>query len=658
MLSGQLPVNLTAPNELFESANTGTAIYQMFQYGELPLIQNFDAHMLRSFLPNALYRFLSGDTLGSFWFGYSVLPLVAIFFYFFLKKFLSAQEAACLVLFFPWRSDIALAEYYGIALGVYLLLGHFLEKDKVSSSAALWLSCGGAVLYVLDVGTAVSMGVAVAALIALLGQRQWKKLTRTVVAGIASVALVLGALATAALSKGMSVMHWLREFMAAALSSQAWGGAVLGEGVEYFVAYVLLPALVVAVGVGVLRQWKKTEFADPKGGILLALGVTYLFNYQRALVRHTAAESYNNRFPLMGTALLFLPLGWMYLSQKKWKLQPGVMIAGGYIVTLTIVTLVGGGSIPWNGTLIQGLGGENEYLEYSSSLTRQRTTLVSEVENVYVPLKDFFDSTLEPEQTYIDFTDDTLLYALTGRYKPVYVNQSPGLLNGEYAQQCFIDQCTKTDCVYLLTWADFSKGALDGLSFYQRYYLVGEYLSQNYTPLCQVGEYEIWCRNDYLETQRAKLGGLEEVAPLVPEEEHIHTLRYLPLVWGEEDTREAQPIQTLLEQGTTGAGQAITAPLNVSVKDKEEGNYIQFTLTFQGSEQENITLSLIKEGTSVAQFQFKVKEGTHRYKIRVSGEPAWYQPGADSVSLLLWGDQTAQVEQLALCRGDTLKDFP
>ena len=30
---------------------------------------------------------------------------------------------------------------------------------------------------------------------------------------------------------------------------------------------------------------------------------------------------------------------------------------------------------------------------------------------------------------------------MTGRKKPMYVNQSPGLLSGEYTQQRFIEEC-------------------------------------------------------------------------------------------------------------------------------------------------------------------------------------------------------------------------
>ncbi len=654
MLVGQLPVQLVPPNELFESANTGMAVYQLFQYGEFPIIQNFDAHMLRSFLPAALYRLLSGDALGSLWYGYSVLPLASISLYFFLKKYTPAWAAACLVLFFPWRSDVALAEYYAILLGVFLLLGRYLEQDRLPRHFALWLACGGGILYVLDVGTSVTFGVAAAALVSLVGRQQWRKLGRTLGTGLTSVALVLGSMAALTFYRGVPLISRLKELLATALSSQVWSGATLGEGAGYWTAYLVIPALVVLTAAAVFLEWKRSSFAEPKGGVLFALAVAYLVNFQRSLVRHTAAESYNNLFPLMGTALLFLPLAAVYLWEKGKKNWPGLVLAGGYTLSLVLLTLTGGGTLAWNGSLADGLGSVEQYQEYSAPLTQVRTVLSTETEDCYIPLKTLLDATLEPDQTYIDFTDDTLLYALTGRYKPTYVNQSPGLLNGEYAQQCFIGQCAGADCVYLLTWADFSKGSLDSLSFYQRYYLVGEYLSQNYTPLCTVSRYTVWCRNDLLETQQAKLEGLEGVSSLAEEGEHLHTLRYLPLIWGEEDPLEAEPLMVLQEEGATGVGQAVTAILDLTDRDKAEGNYIQFTLTYTGGEQENISLTLLREGESIAQFQFKVVEGTHRYKIRVSGEPAWYQPGADSLSLLLWGDQTAQVENLQLCRGDTL----
>lgn len=254
MLAGQMPVNLFPQNELFESANTGMAVYQLFQYGELPLIQNFDAHMLRSFIPAALYRLLSGDEIGSLWFGYSVLPLGAVSLYFFLKKYTPAWTAACIVLFFPWRSDLALAEYYAVLLGIILLLGRYLEQDRLPRHFALWLACGGGILYVLDVGTSVALGAAAVVLIALIGRKEWTKMARTVVSGAASVALVLGVLAGLALCQGVPLLQRLEELLAAALSSQVWGGSTAGSGAGYLGAYLLLPALVVLTGAAVFMK--------------------------------------------------------------------------------------------------------------------------------------------------------------------------------------------------------------------------------------------------------------------------------------------------------------------------------------------------------------------------------------------------------------------
>ena len=75
---------------------------------------------------------------------------------------------------------------------------------------------------------------------------------------------------------------------------------------------------------------------------------------------------------------------------------------------------------------------------------------------------------LNEESTYLDLSNQTLLYALLGREKPVYINQSPGLLSGEQSQQLFIEQIEKYEHgvpVVLKAKDKLLSEILDGISF-------------------------------------------------------------------------------------------------------------------------------------------------------------------------------------------------
>lgn len=661
LLCGQMPVSFETSTELFESANAGMAVHEFFQYGSLPILENFDAHMLRSFLSNALYQALSGDWLGALWYGYSVIPLVAVAFYLLLRLFVPVQAAAVMVVLFPWQGDLSLTEYYGVGLLVSLLFYHVLKKDGIGWHLLLWLSCGALVLYLLDVGVAFSLGIGGAMLVALVVRRQWNRLARTICGGLTGLGIVLGGLAALCLAKGIPVTLRIREFLNAALSNEQWGGSILGEyGAGYALAYLVLPAVMVLLILWVMLVWKANGCRDNKAVLLLSLFFAYGINYTRALVRHSVAESYNNGYPLTGTALLFIALAIHYCitERKGWAVPAGT--AARYCAALFLFTLLGGGTFTWEDTLADGMHDPQWFLDYSADLTTIRCAMTKEVDAIYAPLKLFFDATLEPDQTYVDFTGDTLLYALTDRKKPMYVNQSPALVNGEWGQQAFIDQCQQADAVYLLLKSDFEEEYLDSISYYQRYYLIGEYLNQNYTPLCRIVDYEIWCRNDMLQTQQEKIDGLTGLAqatmdPLEEEELHLHKLVWLPLVWGEKDTLEPQPVALLQESASLSEKDKLTLPLTVDAEDKEQGNYLLFTMTYEDSEQENMSVYLMNDGQDLCEFQFRIKEGTHQYKIRISGDPAWYQPGVDEIRFDLW-QNTGEIQEIQLCRGDSLAE--
>ena len=60
--------------------------------------------------------------------------------------------------------------------------------------------------------------------------------------------------------------------------------------------------------------------------------------------------------------------------------------------------------------------------------------------NEYKDLKVVLENILDEDETYLDLSNQNLLYALIGKEKPVYVNQSPGLLSGELTQQMYIKE--------------------------------------------------------------------------------------------------------------------------------------------------------------------------------------------------------------------------
>jgi hypothetical protein len=113
------------------------------------------------------------------------------------------------------------------------------------------------------------------------------------------------------------------------------------------------------------------------------------------------------------------------------------------------------------------------------------------------------------DETYMDLTSQTLLYALTGREKPVYVNHSPLHLSGEYTQRRFIAQIEDfgDKCNFALLGG---RDSLDFLWTQYRYYLVYEYLYANFRPLVKSSDnFYLWVRKDKYDSYASLLANLD-----------------------------------------------------------------------------------------------------------------------------------------------------
>lgn len=100
------------------------------------------------------------------------------------------------------------------------------------------------------------------------------------------------------------------------------------------------------------------------------------------------------------------------------------------------------------------------------------------------------------DNTYIDFTSQSMLYALTGKKKPVYVNQSPLHIPGEFSQRMFIKQCEQSDVPANFALLGNSE-SLNGIRTNLRHYLLYEYLFENFRPFCgSTDNYYLWIRKD------------------------------------------------------------------------------------------------------------------------------------------------------------------
>ncbi|QNK42423.1 hypothetical protein [Caproicibacter fermentans] len=499
MLACQPSMQITASPELFEMSNHGDAVYGLLKYGEIPIVQNLDAHMLAYELGRILFGTLNQNAFGAIYFEYSLVPLVYILFYLLLRRFLEDDTLALLlILLFPFSQEYCFS-YFGMGVLVYLTATYAYRKRTIGAFLTFFSSCVFACLYRMDVGFSMAIAAAIILLLFCLTDKNKKLLLRRYFSmGIAVLFLFVGIWTVLCLSKGVSPLARTLEFLDIMQSNVRWAYSGLGDSSKaiFVIAYLVVPTIVTVIAG--LIFFRKSDRRTPQHFIFAMLALSYLLNFPRSLVRHGVGESM--WVAVFSMSVLAVACG-VYLLKEKNKFIFVASLAG---MLFSLQLLCGIPNISGTSLLkaqTDGILNANQYREYSQKV--DRVVESDQLKKEYEPLKTFFDATLKDNETFWDYSHQTLLYALTGRKKPMYTDQSPSFLNGEYSQLMYLKEIEKCNCPYAVI-RSYNDG-FDGVPSSVAEYLTSEYLYSHYKPLCIVGGYQIWAQNNCYESKNVAL---------------------------------------------------------------------------------------------------------------------------------------------------------
>ena len=502
LLTHQAKMQIFSLSELFETSNQGTALFELFSHSEIPIIQNFDAHMLSSEIGNIFYGILNSDPLGAIYFGYDAAPIVYLLFYYLLKELTDNDALSLLlVLLFPCKQDYCFT-YCGMGVLVYLAAVYAYQHRSKRGYILFFIICVLECLYRIDIGFSMAIAAAVILLIFSLFDADRKKLVPKYLASGAVVTLLSVAMWTVlCIWKGVSPLSRALEFLNIAQSNTRWAFTEVGDSTQaiFLISYLIVPAAVAAITLIVFLG--KSEKNTKQHMIFAMLALSYFLSYSRSLVRHGVFEKMWGF--VFWTAALTVAVG-MYLIKKRSKF----VFVGSWVVMLLLLQLLCNNGNVAGSSLMQAQSSQlmstDQRVEYSEKV--DRVLITDDTKNRYEALKYFLDATLDDDETYLDFTNQTLLYALTDRRKPVYTDQSTCLLGGEYSQLMFIQEIESEDCPYALV-RSYQDG-IDGIPSSVSSYLTSEYLYSHYKPLCIEAGYQVWVKKDSYEEKRAIIKNL------------------------------------------------------------------------------------------------------------------------------------------------------
>lgn len=488
---------MTPPEEFYEMANSGLAIDHFFRYGSIPIIENFDAHMLNNQITAYLYGFLNGyEPWAPFLYQPYVMVFEMIVVFYVFKKPLGALSAFMVVMFLP-IIHVVLNEYAAAGL---LILHTFrlLENKSVRNYYIFWALAIFLCLFKLDIGFAAVLSASATFVILNYCKTQTVQVKKLVITGAVSGAVMLVLFALLCLIKGINPILRLQEFLLAAMSNQSWAVVRMGN-MSHFIFrmfYNILPVLGVACAVMLCfrlvynRNFRNDVFLKPQlwaaFGLFLYFFFFFVFNIPRGIVRHNF--EYGNLVRIISTLPFAILMAVLLI--KKWRIPV-------FLTVFFTFYLLMNANLPEfknrNYSLFDMGVNSLPFHEQFSETSKFPGTRVRGGFAHAESFKKLLDAVLAKDETYYDFSSYNYYHALTGRKNPSYVNQTPLLLNGDKAQEIEIERLKKANVpLILMPVKGNAYHAVDEVYVDYKYYKLSEYIYGNYVPLIRFGSFDIY----------------------------------------------------------------------------------------------------------------------------------------------------------------------
>ena len=505
LLAATQPWRMYSPEEeFFETANYGLAIDHFFRYGSIPIIENFDAHMLSTQIFAYLYGFLNGyEPWAPFLYVPFFIIIETFIVYFLFKRILGSHTSFLILLCLPFISAVS-NEF--IPSGLLALFIIKILKDKTTKNYFLfWCVAFLLCLYKLDIGFAASCSGIVTFVLVDYYQNKNVDLKKLIATGAISGMVILSFFIIICLIKGINPFLRSYEFILAGMSNQNWAIVKMGDmsHIVFRLSYYVLPIItIISLGYILLKlrlnekmlasircspkQWNAFIF-------FLFFALFFIFNIPRGIVRHNF--EYGNIVRITSTIpLVFLML--TLLVSKFNKLSKFL------IVFLISYLLVNANSISLKDKDRSLLSKEVSSLSFHEKFAEAERFNGTRIRpsfdfSEFKTFKRLLDALLKPDETYFDFSSKNYYYALVERKNPCYLNQTPLMINGDKAQDLTLEQIIAAKVpIVLMPIKDKPWSSIDEVYVDYKFYKISEYVYSNYKPLLRMGSFDIYALND------------------------------------------------------------------------------------------------------------------------------------------------------------------
>lgn len=618
--------------------------------GNVPVIDYFSAHALSDVLTKIIHAAIHGNIIGALadpYGNFIRLSCGGIAVFFILEKFFHPFFAFSFVCLFPL--DTTAFEFTDICLVAVLLHFWLYQKNSIARFHIFWFLVALIAFYKYDTGVAFGIA-AIAATVALLVCRRDRN-------GLICWALSGVSISVLLLLFYFGYCHWnevdavarMKEWISLTLHSNSyWADESLFHSMNsplFVIVYFAIPfAESFAIYYVLVESFRKRNM-EKTAALSLLFSVVGLFMLTRAFVYYTLTSTMGRGrviFCYSVFALLFFVL---HLLQKK---RMGASLTG--VSWLAIVAVVIGlcngvnhffpdvTNVSLN-RAVSGVVSVRENLQRTYPRA-ERYGMDSTLQHYSDAFGTIFGNLLEKGETFLDFADIPLVYALTGKDKPFYSAQSPGLLTDLYSQEMFLKEIREHEVPVAVT-ALTNRGFLQTIAkipHHVRFYRIAEYLYSHYRPLVRFEDFMIWCRPDRYDIYVKKMENVKGVSLELAEygyfpnsEYHYFDLKWNPYTWANLDkfnaTGNAVLDNALGVEGRLQFKGSRMYPVSL-------GNYVAVEIEspkdFAGA---RVLLSESGKEQSQYGYAFDLKKGIHKYLVRASQDYNWFAYNINTVQL-------------------------
>ncbi len=615
----------TAPAELFELANRATPLMEMHFFQVMPLLSKASSHFISDYGFGILYETLYGYQ-GLDFLVFDVFEnLIWIVVCFLLIHAITRKTLLSFyfVALFPF-ADAALSPYYTLAFIPLLIL---IAAWKNPAPRQAWFFGISVVLLMpwrADLAFALVFCLAGVLAISLwLKKIQLRFLLPMFISAVVFGMLLLGI----CLYKDIDWLRSLECSIDYLSSSQSYGLTHMGDekGIAFIWQHFLLPLLVIACLLLALKELLKRATSTRElipWLIVLFLGIFYLVNLPRGIVRHGFAEGYDNF--LSSFAFFLIPLTIAiklpFRDSGRWMTWLGML----FVVMLFLRFPQ---RQPESGLMLAGINQPIHLTKLPTHIGQRLKTNTAAIAPDVFSISKFLRISLKADETFLDFGNTPMLYFYAEKEVPAFFYQSPQNVHSMTLQKDWISRLENYKVPLLLfrhvphNWWDETDGVPNEL----RHYLMVEYFYTHYMPWKIDFGYEIWKKKsvDPIETdtltdifnkhsfERFQL--LKQPAFWRPISQKEQALKFLP------DMLNGQTLRAHLPENVTSKPALVSFAIESDAVLEQEAHFF-----------------LVTDTLDLGGFEFKLLPGVEtQYVVRPSILWSWWKNNPSSVLIQL-----------------------